>query len=109
MVEKGKKGKLINICSKVLDELIMIGDLIIIDLRDIEDYNLSHIKGAKNVPFEYFEKSINSIPNYKEIVLYCDMGSTSIICSRILAKKGYVVYNLINGLKNYTGQFLVKN
>lgn len=99
------KGKIINIGNATFDELVSKKNVLLIDVRDRNDYNKGHIKGAVNIPFDYFEKNVNNIPHNREIVLYCDMGNTSITCSRILARKGYVVYNLVNGLTKYKGMY----
>ena len=105
MLSDGVRGKIINIGGMTLDKLINSNNMLIIDVRDRNEYKINHIKEAINIPSDYFDKYVKYIPQNKKIVLYCDRGSRSIICSRILARKGYVVYNLVNGIHGYKGQY----
>ena len=103
-----KKGKIVNIGSSKLDEIIEENNCVIIDLRDEEEYKESHIKGAKNIPYIVFEKQKDVMENDKKIVLYCDSGGTSIYCAKLLAIRGMTVYNLLKGIENYKGKYFNK-
>lgn len=103
-----KKGKIINIGSSKLDEIIEENNSIVIDLRDENEYKYGHIRGAKNIPYIVFERQKNYIPVNKKIVLYCDSGGTSIYCAKLLAVKGMTVYNLLKGIEGYKGKYFEK-
>lgn len=58
--------------------LMNLGDLIFIDTRGAEDFQLDHIKGAMNVPMEIFLTASDTIKLPKEknlIVLYDQEGN----------------------------------
>src|SRR5947209_20550704 len=46
-------------------------DLVLIDVRDKEDYQRGHIKGAVSMPIEEIDKRYRELPTDKEIVTYC--------------------------------------
>lgn len=101
------RGKIIYIGSHKLDELIEDKSAIIIDLRDEDEFRYAHIKFAINIAPEKLEKEKDLLPNTKKIVIYCDMGATSAMCARTMAKNGFIVYNLVGGIKGYKGKYLI--
>ncbi len=46
-------------------------DLVLLDLRDREDYRRGHIKGALSMPLEEIDKRCRDLPRDKDIVTYC--------------------------------------
>jgi len=50
---------------------IASGNALLVDVRDENTYNTSHIKGAKNVPLPRFEARIGELPKDKLIITYC--------------------------------------
>jgi len=75
---------------------------IILDSREIKEYEVSHLKDAIFIGYDTFEMdSIQSkLPNKKEqIVVYCSLGIRSEIIAIKLQKAGYKnVYNLYGGI-----------
>ena len=45
--------------------------LLLMDLRDREDYRRGHIRGAVSMPLEEMDKRYQDLPRDKEIVTYC--------------------------------------
>lgn len=52
-------------------ERIENNDVLLIDVRPIQEYNKSHIKGAVSVPLADLENYIENFSYDKEIVAYC--------------------------------------
>lgn len=46
-------------------------DLVLLDMRDREDYRRGHIKGALSMPLEEIDKRYRDLPKDKDIVTYC--------------------------------------
>ncbi len=46
-------------------------DLVLLDMRDREDYQRGHIKGALSMPLEEIDKGYRDLPKDKDIVTYC--------------------------------------
>lgn len=77
----------------------------LIDVRPEEEFRRSHIRHAVNIPYE--EGIIWKLPRQKEIVVYCDRGSTSMMAARDLLKAGYRVVSVSGGIMEYRGRNLV--
>ena len=75
---------------------------IILDAREIKEYNVSHIKNTIYVGYEDFQ--IDSVqkklPNKdSQIVVYCSLGIRSEDVAEKLKKAGYInVFNLYGGI-----------
>lgn len=77
-------------------------DILFIDSRDPEDYRLSHVKKAINIPFDYIDETwdayIDSLDPAYGYVVYCSGGEceTSLYLGRYLNERGllniYVFY-----------------
>ncbi|MBE6154268.1 MAG: rhodanese-like domain-containing protein [Firmicutes bacterium] len=64
----------------------------IIDVRTNEEYELNHIKGAINIPYDELENSV--LPETDIVFVYCASGRRSEIASNTLINLGYQVYDL---------------
>lgn len=98
------KKPIIAISAMDLDSYIGKNNVLIIDLRDEEEYARMHIKGAINLPYEIYETGNFDLPRYREILLYCERGGISMIVAKELAQKGYNVKTMIGGIQAYRGK-----
>ncbi len=73
---------------------------IIIDVREIGEYERGHIKGAINIPLSELRERIKEIPKDKPVYLHCRTGQRSYNAALALQNLGY--HNIIN----ITGSFL---
>ena len=75
---------------------------VILDAREVYEYQVSHIKGAICVGYDDFQLNAfkTQHPNYDEaIVVYCSLGIRSEIIANRLKKAGYKnVRNLYGGI-----------
>ena len=75
---------------------------IILDAREIEEYNVSHIKDAIHVGYDFFDINtvLEQITNKEEtIVVYCSLGIRSETIAEKIKKAGYNnVLNLYGGI-----------
>jgi rhodanese-related sulfurtransferase len=78
----------------------------ILDTRELEEYNVSHIRKARHVGYKKFSiGSIANIPRNDIIILYCSVGYRSQKIGRQLLKAGYKrVYNLYGGIFEWVNQ-----
>jgi len=85
-----------------------LSSAIFIDSRDPEDYAVAHIKGAINIPYDYFEdywdEAIENIPREAELVIYCSGTECelSLFLGREFAYTGYEkVYIFYGGWREW--------
>jgi rhodanese-related sulfurtransferase len=85
-----------------VDELQSKENVVLLDSREIKEYNVSHIENAICVGFDHFDskKSTTTIKNKNTpIVVYCSIGVRSEKIGEKLLKLGYTnVYNLYGGI-----------
>jgi len=77
-------------------------NLVLLDARELKEYQVSHLKNAIHVGYDYFdlEKTSSKLPNKKAtIVVYCSIGIRSEDVGEKLQKAGYKnVFNLFGGI-----------
>ncbi|MCH4822139.1 rhodanese-like domain-containing protein [Gramella lutea] len=75
-------------------------EVVIIDSREKEEFQVSHIENAILVGYNHFEVSkVNDIAKDSPIVVYCSLGIRSENIGRKLKKAGYKnVQNLYGGI-----------
>ena len=79
-----------------LDESPQRENLLLFDVRESEEYAVSHLQGARPAPSkDEALKALQGVPSDQRIVLYCSVGYRSSELAQFLMKKGYTeVYNL---------------
>lgn len=104
-----------NVTASNATKILEIKDVFILDVRTPNEYNYSHIKGAKLIPLRnvpahdpvtwsndtLLPNRMNELPKnkHKTIVVYCYSGKRGGEASDMIAKAGYKrVYNVIGGL-----------
>lgn len=85
-----------------LQEIIIDKDskVILLDTRQKEEYEVSHIAGALWIDYENFNmKMIEDIPKNSSVIVYCSVGYRSERIGEKLLKKGFgKVHNLYGGI-----------
>lgn len=88
-----------------VDELKYKKNLVFLDAREPKEFNVSHIKNAIPVGFDYFKSNtVTSTVKDKSatIIVYCSIGVRSEKIGEKLLKMGYKnVYNLYGGIFEY--------
>lgn len=81
-------------------------DIYLFDTRELSEYEVSHIEGAKFLGYKDFDPSrLNSIPKDAKIVLYCSVGYRSEKIGEQLQKLGYKdVSNLYGSIFEWVNQ-----
>lgn len=79
-------------------------DVLIIDLRERNEYDAGHIPGAMNIPYEELDSQANRLPRNSMLIFYCDRGNISLMAARDLAKYNYSMKSLYGGLRAYQGK-----
>lgn len=79
---------------------------IFLDAREIAEYKVSHIQGARHIGYDHFSlSSLLDIPKDKPIIVYCSVGYRSEKVATKLKKAGYKnVYNLYGSIFEWVNQ-----
>lgn len=74
-------------------------DYVIVSVRQAEDYNKGHVKGAINIPFGAgMQTALTELPKDKKIIVYCYTGQTASQTVGVLRMLGYEAYNMQFGM-----------
>lgn len=75
--------------------------MVIIDVREPEEYARGHVEGALNIPAAELSASshLHQLPKDEPLILYCVSGSRSHVAIQILRSLGFT--NLTNGINKY--------
>jgi len=80
--------------------------VLLLDARELAEYQVSHIKGARYIGYKNFDKAdLANVSKDQEIVLYCSIGYRSEKIGERLQKMGYTkVYNLYGSIFEWVNQ-----
>ena len=79
--------------SDPLQEILDKNNYIIVDVRTKEEYDVSHVKGSINIPYDQIDENTN-LDKSKTIIVYCRSGNRSSKAYNNLKSLGYDVYDL---------------
>lgn len=91
-----------------------LDDVVILDTRAPEEFEVSHIPGARMIDFDNFElDNVKDIPKDAAVIVYCSVGYRSERVGEKLREAGYEdVKNLYGGIfdwKNHGYQVVNRN
>lgn len=86
--------------AELSDEMGENPDLVLLDTRELVEYNVSHIEGSRYIGYNTFSiESLNDIPKDADIIVYCSLGVRSELIGEKLQEAGYEnVKNLYGGI-----------
>lgn len=87
-----------------LQDLLHAG-YILIDVREVAEFEEGHIEGATNIPLSNIEQGdYGTLSKNEKYVIICRSGNRSTTASDILAKEGFTVVNLSEGMSSWSGE-----
>jgi NADPH-dependent 2,4-dienoyl-CoA reductase/sulfur reductase-like enzyme/rhodanese-related sulfurtransferase len=74
------------------------GRPVLLDVRNLNEYETSHVRGALNIPVDELRFRLDEVPGGRPIIVHCKSGFRSHLALRILKEKGWKdVRNLTGG------------
>ncbi|GIV10448.1 MAG: sulfurtransferase [Fimbriimonadales bacterium] len=74
-------------------------DVVIIDVRTPEEFQMERIREARNQPLQTIQNWVNTLPKDKKIYFVCRSGNRSAQAQRIAQQAGYEnTYNMQGGM-----------
>jgi rhodanese-related sulfurtransferase len=74
--------------------LVAEENALVVDVRTPAEYAAGHVDGALNVPVQELPEGAAQIDRSRPVIVYCRSGRRSANAARILAQRGYQVYDL---------------
>lgn len=66
-----ERAEVQRISAEDLRERMKSGNVVVVDVRDANSFEGSHIPGSINIPMASIESNLDQLPKNKEIVAYC--------------------------------------
>ena len=80
-------------------------DLLLIDVREPEEYELARVEGARLLPLSLFNEWAPSLDPERETVFICHHGVRSAQVCAFLARQGFrKLYNLAGGIDRWSAE-----
>ncbi|MCZ4409959.1 rhodanese-like domain-containing protein [Cryomorphaceae bacterium 1068] len=95
-----------TISSQELSEMLKNEDVLLLDSRELSEYEVSHLEGAKFIGYDNPEYEVlEGIDKSTPIVVYCSIGKRSENIGIELEKLGFTnVFNLFGGIFDWTNR-----
>jgi len=108
LVNESRRGGR-GVSSQQLTHLINRDSAVVIDVREVADYEVGHITGSLNIPYARLTDSLGQLDQHKQVpvILVCKMGQHSGEAGRILHAAGFEdVRRLTGGVGSWTADGL---
>ncbi|HEX7832412.1 MAG TPA: molybdopterin-synthase adenylyltransferase MoeB [Thermoanaerobaculia bacterium] len=88
--------------SEVNQQLENNADIVLIDVREAQEWNAGHIEQAKHIRLSEIPNRIGEIPRDRDVVMVCRSGGRSENARQFLAQAGYTrVKNMVGGMSRW--------
>ena len=80
-------------------------DIVLLDVREPQEWNLGHVPGAVHIPRGQLETRVEQVvPRDRKVVIYCAAGNRSALAADTLQQMGYAnVSSLAGGWRDWVG------
>lgn len=75
------------------------GSDLLLDVRDLEEYDSGHVPGAVNMPLNQVRARMGELPKHRPIRVYCAAGQRGYYAVRALKQHGYDASNISGGIQ----------
>ena len=77
-------------------------DIVLLDVREAWEYEIVHLKGAKQIPLGELPQQASLLNPYTEIAVYCHKGMRSLDAAHLLQQLGFKrVKSLVGGIDRW--------
>jgi rhodanese-related sulfurtransferase len=92
--------------EEVLERVRRKENVVILDVREPEEWESGHIPGAKHIPLRQIAKSLNELDPKQETIVVCRSGNRSGQACDFLSSMGYNVINMSGGMSKWSGDIV---
>jgi glyoxylase-like metal-dependent hydrolase (beta-lactamase superfamily II) len=89
----------------LLERLDRGDDLVVLDVREPDEFEAWQIPGARNVPLDTLEARLDDLPKEMDVVTVCAVGARAATASELLARHGIASSVLEGGMGGWSVVF----
>ena len=79
-------------------EMVVRDDVVVVDVRELHEYQTGHVPGAKLIPVNTVPGRCEELPKDRDIVFVCQVGQRSALACEMAAAAGLTrLFNLEGG------------
>jgi rhodanese-related sulfurtransferase len=106
MVRSMLEEKVDTVGSDFIHENLNNANLVLLDARSEEEWEVSHLKGARRIGYDPYDPEVlKTVSKEATVVVYCSIGKRSEEVAAELKKMGYSdVKNLFGGIFDWTNR-----
>ena len=91
----------VNIDVKMTNDLRNRDDVILLDVREDDEFKAGHIPGAEWIPLGKLSSRLDELPKDKTIVAVCRSGNRSGQATELLRQNGFNAHNMQGGMNSW--------
>lgn len=80
-----------------LAERIGDDDLLLVDVREVQEFRRGHVPGAVNIPMSVLPVRVHELPKGREVHIICQSGGRSMQTAMWLERQGHTPVNVHGG------------
>lgn len=91
----------VHVANNMINNNTGYPDLLVLDVRTIEEFNTKHLYNATLIPLAELEGRLSELASYNdtEIIVYCRSGVRSLQASNILVANNFSkIFNMLGGI-----------
>lgn len=97
-----EKARHVDVSVQQSKEMIDRGEVFILDVRTLEEYNEGHVMGSTLIPVDELDSRLKELPRDKKILVYCMTGHRSLTASEKLENSRFTqLYNMKGGITEW--------
>ena len=79
-------------------ELLLQGDVQLVDVRQPHEYAAGHIAGASHIELQELAAQVDAIDRNRPVVFVCRSGGRSAMATEALSQAGFDAHNMTGGM-----------
>ena len=88
-----------NVTPKMVEELRAAGEIVIIDVREADEYTMGRIPGSMWIPLGELASRTDEVSTDVPVVMVCRSGNRSAEAVKILQRAGFTnIHNMTGGM-----------
>jgi rhodanese-related sulfurtransferase/DNA-binding transcriptional ArsR family regulator len=98
-----RRGALEAVAGDELVRRVRSGEVTVLDVRPVEEYEAGHIPGARSIPIAELAERLQEVPQDRDVVAYCrgPYCVMAVEAVELLRRRGFTAHRMENGVADW--------